>query len=84
MAAMLGVAVTLPAQQAPRDTVRDTIKAPLAIAPRGALPEARGRRTVWDREAILADGAVTLTDLLADVPGFVAFASGFISAPTAG
>ncbi len=113
---MLGVAVTLPAQQAPRDssrgasrepsrepsregpapaavdslraalrdTVRDTIKAPVGVAPRGALPEVRGRRTVWDREAILADGAVTLTELLADVPGFVPFASGFITAPTAG
>lgn len=100
---MVGIAVSVPAQEAPRDpsregpprgatdslratprdTVRDTIKAPLAVAPRVVTPEVRGRRLIWDREAILADGAVTLTDLLADVPGVTAFHSGFITAPTA-
>jgi hypothetical protein len=96
---MLSIAATVSAQQAPgdslratprdsvrpapRDTVRDTIKAPVAVAPRGVAPDLRGRRLVWDREAILADGAVTLTDLLADVPGIVPFFSGFITAPTA-
>ncbi|MGA0919565.1 MAG: TonB-dependent receptor plug domain-containing protein [Gemmatimonadaceae bacterium] len=72
-----------PMPPAALDSLRDTIKAPLAVAPRGAMPELRGRRTVWDREAILADGAVTLPELLADVPGFTAFYAGFIAAPTA-
>jgi hypothetical protein len=90
VAALFGIVVAVPAQQAPdtlraapRDTVRDTIKAPVAVAPRGAAPDLRGRRMVWDREAILAEGAVTLTDLLADVPGVTPFFAGFITAPTA-
>lgn len=67
----------------PRDSVvRDTVKAPLAVAMRPALPEIRGRRTTWDRAAIFASGALTLPELLAQVPGGTVFNAGFIAAPT--
>ncbi|MCE9601478.1 MAG: hypothetical protein K8S21_04590 [Gemmatimonadetes bacterium] len=63
--------------------VRDTVKAPLAVAERPASPEIRGRRTVWDRTALFASGALTLPELLAQVPGATVFNAGFIAAPTA-
>ena len=63
--------------------VRDTVKAPLAVAERPASPEIRGRRTVWDRQAIFASGSLTLPELLAQVPGGTVFNAGFIAAPTA-
>ena len=62
---------------------RDTVRAPLAVAHRPLAPERRGARYVWDRQAIFANGAVTLTDLLADVPGVMVANAGFIQAPTA-
>ena len=74
--------VPLPA--AVGDTVkRDTVKSPLAVAPRPALPEIRGRRVVWDRDAIFASGAFTLPELLAQVAGVTSYNAGFIAAPTA-
>ena len=67
-----------------RDSVvRDTVKAPLAVAERPASPEIHGRRTVWDRTALFASGALTLPELLAQVPGGTVFNAGFIAAPTA-
>lgn len=85
VAVPLGVARdSLAADSVATDSVpRDTVKAPLAVAPRPALPEIRGRRTTWDREAIFASGALTLPELLAQVPGVTAYFSGFIAAPTA-
>ena len=66
-----------------RDSVvKDTIKSPLAVALRPAAPEIRGRRTIWDRPAIFASGAITLPELLAQVPGGTVFNAGFIAAPT--
>jgi len=62
---------------------RDTVRAPLAVAHRPLTPERRGARYVWDRQAIFANGAVTLTDLLADIPGVTVANAGFIQAPTA-
>ncbi len=62
---------------------RDTVRAPLALAHRPLTPERRGARYVWDRQAIFANGAVTLTDLLADIPGVTVANAGFIQAPTA-
>ncbi|MEY2733949.1 MAG: hypothetical protein RL340_1008 [Gemmatimonadota bacterium] len=62
---------------------RDTVRAPLAVSHRPLTPERRGARYVWDRQAIFANGAVTLTDLLADVPGVTVANAGFIMAPTA-
>jgi len=57
---------------------RDTVRAPLALAHRPLTPERRGARYVWDRQAIFANGAVTLTDLLADIPGVTVANAGFI------
>lgn len=75
---------SLAADSLARDSIpKDTVKAPLAVAPRPVLPEIRGRRTIWDRDAIFASGALTLTELLAQVPGVTAYYAGFISAPTA-
>ncbi len=75
------VAVT-PDSLARRDSVpKDTVKAPLAVAPRPAVPEIRGRRTIWDRDAIFASGASTLPELLAQVPGVSVFNAGYIAAP---
>lgn len=66
------------------DTIyTDTVKAPLPVAPRPPGPEVRGRRWIWDRDAIFAGGAVTLPDLLAEVPGVTVLTAGFIAAPTA-
>lgn len=62
--------------------VRDTVKSPLAVGQRPATPEIRGRRTLWDRPAIFASGALTLPELLAQVPGGTVFNAGFIAAPT--
>jgi len=61
---------------------KDAVKSPLAVAPRPAVPEIRGRRTIWDRAAIFASGAITLPELLAQVPGVDVFNAGFIAAPT--
>ncbi len=63
-------------------TPRDTVKAPLAVAMRPVLPEIRGARTIWDREALFAAGALTLPELIAQVPGAALFNAGFIAAPT--
>lgn len=67
-----------------RDTVKvDTVKSPIAVAARPAMPEVRGRRTVWDRDALFASGALTLAELIAQVPGVTSYFAGFIAAPTA-
>lgn len=68
----------------PTDTVvRDTLKSPIAVAPRATTPEVRGRRVIWDRDAIFASGATTLPELLAQVPGTTALHAGFIAAVSA-
>ncbi len=78
------VPVATLAETVPRDTVVvDTVKAPIAVALRPASPEIRGRRTVWDRQEIFASGALTLPELLAQVPGGTVFNAGFIAAPSA-
>lgn len=59
--------------------VKDSVKAPIAAAPRHAGPEIAGRRVTWDREAIFASGALTLPELLAQVPGVTALNAGFIA-----
>ena len=75
-----------PADTAARSAVplaEDTIRAPLPVAHRPSSPELRGARFVWDRQTIYQSGAVTLTDLLAEVPGVSVANAGFIMAPTA-
>lgn len=65
-----------------RDTLvrRDTIKAPLPVypTPPAAAP---GPPFRWDREAIFASGALTLTELLDQVPGATTFRTGLIASP---
>ena len=74
----------IPMPGAPKDSVKpDTVKAALAVSVRPTMPEVRGRRTVWDRDALFASGATTLTELLAFVPGVTTYFAGFIAAPTA-
>ena len=59
---------------------RDTIKAPIAHA---ELPPALGvaRRWFWNRDSVLATGAVTLADLLERIPGVTGLHAGWIAAP---
>jgi hypothetical protein len=38
----------------------------------------------WDRDQLFASGALTLADLLSRIPGFEAFAAGWISTPMVG
>lgn len=89
--------LTIPARQgadsllkdslAKRDTVkkvpRDSIKAPLA---RAELPPTIeiGRRLQWNRDSVLATGAITLADLLERVTGMTMLHGGWISAPAVG
>lgn len=60
----------------------DTLKAPLA---RGEAPPVLeiGDARIYDRSAIYATGALTLSDLLGRVPGLTAYATGWTVAPTA-
>jgi hypothetical protein len=73
---------------AKRDTVkkkvpRDSIKAPLA---RSELPPTLeiGRRLEWNRDSVLATGAITLADLLERVTGVTVLRAGWISSPAVG
>jgi len=63
------------------DTTRS--RAPLAHAPVPPLLEV-GRSYRWDRAALDASGALTLTDLLDKVPGFTGFRAGWLSTPMQG
>jgi hypothetical protein len=73
------------ARAALRDTAiararRDTIKAPIT---RAAMPVSLeiGQSYVWDRAALFATGALTVSDLLDLVPGISDFRSGWIANP---
>jgi hypothetical protein len=71
--------VPLPAGM--RDTTRrDTIKAPLARAEAPPIFEI-GAPRIYDRSAMFATGALTLSDLLGRVPGLTEFATGWLGAP---
>jgi hypothetical protein len=60
-----------------RDTLADTLQAPLARA------EAPGVERIywWGRDAIFQSGAQTLAELLETVPGITSFRSGYIASP---
>ncbi len=64
------------------DTVvkKDTIKAPLARAEAPPILEI-GPQRIYDRTALFATGAQTLSELLGRVPGITEFAAGAIGAP---
>ncbi|HEU4632114.1 MAG TPA: hypothetical protein VFS08_20350 [Gemmatimonadaceae bacterium] len=65
-----------------RDTTaaRDTVLPPIARAPRPAAL-GLGGDYVWDRAAIFASGAMTLTDLLERVPGVTGFRTSWLVTP---
>lgn len=62
---------------------KDTIKAPIAHA---ELPPVLGvgEQYTWDRDALFASGALTLTQLLDLVPGMTTLTSGSIASPQFG
>lgn len=75
-----GEAVPLP----PVDSVpADTVKAAFAVGERPRAPELRGQQYVWDRERIFVTGALTLAELVSELPGATALRSGYLLAPTA-
>lgn len=64
-------------------TAADTLKAPLA-APYTPLAIAPPHRVAhWSRDALFAAGALTLAELIAQVPGVTLMATGFMMAPAA-
>lgn len=65
------------------DTLRDTLQAPLARASLPVVLEI-GESYRWDRDALFASGAISLAELLARIPGFTSFTSGWISTPSIG
>ena len=65
------------------DTLRDTLQAPLARAELPLVLEI-GESYRWDRDALFASGAISLAELLARIPGFTSFTSGWISTPSIG
>lgn len=76
---------TVPADSvtAAKKVPRDTIKTPIA---RSFVPqtfEVGDRSWHWDRDAMFASSALTLGDLLANVPGVTLYATGFVLAPQA-
>jgi len=71
--------VPLPAGAKPA-AKRDTIKAPLARADAPPILEI-GAPRIYDRAAIFATGALTLSDLLGRVPGLTEFTTGWFGAP---
>lgn len=71
--------VPLPGDTAAR---RDTIKAPTARAESPVLLDI-GPRYRWDREALFASGALTLTDFLERIPGLTSLRAGWINGPEA-
>ncbi len=62
---------------AARDTLADTLQAPLARAEAPAIEPVY----TWSRDAIFQSGAQTLAELLEVVPGVASFRSGFIASP---
>ena len=64
----------------PAPVKRDTMRPPLA---RGEMPVIieLGAPRVYDRAALFATGALTLSDMLARVPGLTEYTTGFLAAP---
>jgi hypothetical protein len=66
-----------------RKVPRDSIKAPLAHSQLPPTLEV-GRRLEWNRDSVLATGAITLADLLERVTGVTVLRAGWISSPAVG
>ncbi|MEO8560696.1 MAG: Plug domain-containing protein [bacterium] len=67
---------------APKKVRTDTIKAPLARAEAPPILEI-GASRIYDRAALFATGAISLSDLLGRVPGVTEFTTGWFAAPYA-
>lgn len=80
---------TIPVETIPVDTIAsdtipvETLKPVHVVAPfrPGAEPRWTAGGWEWDREALLRSSALTLTDLLAQIPGVTSVRSGFIGHP---
>jgi hypothetical protein len=72
--------VPLPAGAKRDSTKADTVKAPLAHAEAPPILEI-GPARIYDRTAMFATGALTLSDLLGRVPGLTEFTTGWLGAP---
>ncbi|MES2179633.1 MAG: Plug domain-containing protein [Gemmatimonadota bacterium] len=64
----------------PEPVVPDTARPPLAHAEMPPILEIGGQR-IYDRAALFATGALTVSDLLARVPGLTEYTAGFLAAP---
>ena len=73
--------VPLPPGAKRDSTKRDTLKAPLSRAEAPPILEI-GAPRIYDRTAMFATGALTLSDLLGRVPGLTEFTTGWLGAPT--
>ena len=73
--------VPLPAGPKGDSTRRDTLKSPLSRADVPPILEI-GAPRIYDRTAMFATGALTLSDLLGRVPGLTEFSTGWLGAPT--
>ncbi|HUQ45474.1 MAG TPA: Plug domain-containing protein [Gemmatimonadaceae bacterium] len=73
--------VPLPPGAKRDSTKRDTLKAPLSRAEAPPILEI-GAPHIYDRTAMFATGALTLSDLLGRVPGLTEFTTGWLGAPT--
>ena len=67
----------VPTPRPPRDTIKTPIARP--YTPRSTEIGASGWH--WDRDQMFASGAMTLSDLLASVPGVTLMTTGFLLAP---
>ena len=72
--------VPLPAGARRDSTPRDTIKPPLSRAEAPPILDI-GSPRIYDRTAMFATGALTLSDLLGRVPGLTEFTTGWLGAP---
>ena len=70
------------AAAAPKKVPTDTLKRPLARAEAPPILEI-GASRIYDRTALFATGALTLSDLLSRVPGVTEFTTGWLGAPYA-
>jgi hypothetical protein len=73
--------VPLPAGARRDSAARDTVKAPLTRSEAPPVLEI-GAPRIYDRTAMFATGALTLSDLLGRVPGLTEFTTGWLGAPT--
>lgn len=62
-------------------TAADTIKPPISRAQLPPVIEI-GPARIYDRAALFATGAITLSDLLGRVPGLTEFTAGWVGSPT--